>query len=413
MISWKVIQANERIFMNIVIIGAGASGMTAAISSAWSGKNNNIFLIEHDDRVGKKILSTGNGKCNLTNENMSSDKYRCSDINVVDKVLNKFGYKETIEFFEKLGLIFKNRDGYIYPYSGQASSVLDVLRMKCFELGINIITDVKPLHIKQTNLSYMLDYTDENGKKNSIKADKLIIATGSPASNIPGADNSGYKLVKELGIKVNKVLPALTGLRSTNKFCKAMAGVRCDGTVKLYVDNVLVASDTGEIQLTDYGISGIPVFQISRFASIALDEGKRVEAKIDFIPQFTASELNSIFTNKQNNCPHKSMEEQLIGVLNKKVAGVILKRYGNDVSKIIKGIKSFGFDIIATNPFEQSQIATGGIEISQINFDTMESYKYKNLYFVGEIIDVDGICGGYNLQWAWATGYIAGRNAAK
>ncbi|MBE5926796.1 MAG: aminoacetone oxidase family FAD-binding enzyme [Lachnospiraceae bacterium] len=398
--------------MNIIIVGAGASGMTAAISAAQSGKNNKIFMIEHDDRVGKKILSTGNGKCNLTNENMSSDKYRCSDITVVDKVLNKFGYKETIDFFERLGLIFKNRDGYIYPYSGQASSVLDVLRMKCSELGVDILTGVKPLHIKVSNDSYIIEYIEDDKKKN-IRADRLIIATGSPASNISGADNSGYKLIKELGIKVNNVLPALTGLRSSNSFCKAMAGVRCDGTVSLYVDNVFVSGDTGEIQLTDYGISGIPVFQVSRFASIALNEGKRVVAKIDFIPHLSTDELKTIFKNKQINCPQKSMDEQLIGVLNKKVAGVILKRYGNDIYKIIEGIKSFEFDIQATNPFEQSQIATGGIDVSQINFDTMESKKFKKLYFAGEIIDVDGICGGYNLQWAWATGYIAGRNAAK
>ncbi len=398
--------------MNIVIIGAGASGLTAAISAAMTGGKHTITLLEHDDRVGKKILSTGNGKCNLTNEAMSPDKYRCKDINAVSRVLALFGYEETLEFFDKLGLVFKNRDGYIYPYSGQASSVLDVLRMKCDSLGIRLLTGVKPLHIIKNNGAYIVEYKNENNII-KINADRLIIATGSPASNLPGADNSGYKLIKELGYNIVKVLPALTGLKSSNSFCKAMAGVRCDGRVDLYVDRKLVATDTGEVQLTDYGISGIPVFQVSRFASIALNAGKKVVAKIDFAPQITEEELTKIFKNKIKNCPEKNMEEQLIGVLNKKVSGVIIKRFGNDIDNIIKGIKSFEFDIKATNPFEQSQIATGGVDISQINFDTMESLKHKNIYFAGEIIDVDGICGGYNLQWAWSTGYIAGRNAAK
>lgn len=399
--------------MNIVIIGAGASGMTAAIAAAEANCKNRIILLEHDDRVGKKILSTGNGKCNLTNENMSSDKYRCKDISVVDKVLTVFGYKETLDFFEKLGLMFKNRDGYIYPYSCQASAVLDVLRMKCSQLGVDVFNGVKPVHIKPKKDYYSVEYSDENNKVSTTKADRLIIATGSPASNIPGADDSGYKLVSELGYRIEKVLPALTGLKCNNSFCKALAGVRCDGKITLYIDNNAVATDTGEIQLTDYGISGIPVFQVSRFASIALNKKQNVKVEVDFIPSISEKELEQIFNNKIKNCPNKTMEEQLIGVLNKKVAGVINKIYGKNVVSLIKGIKHFEFNVKATNPFEQSQIATGGIDISQINFETMESLIHKNLYFAGEIIDVDGICGGYNLQWAWSTGYIAGRNAAK
>lgn len=396
--------------MNIVIIGAGAAGMTAAIAA--SSNKNKIVLLEHDDRVGKKILATGNGKCNLTNENMSSDKFRCTDKNVVERVIKKFGYSETISFFKDLGLIFKNRDGYIYPYSGQASSVLDVLRMKCDSLGVKTMTKIKPLHIKQDKAGFVVKCKCDKGEID-IKADKLIIATGSPASNLPGADSSGYELVKELGYKVKKVLPALTGLKCQENFCKSMSGVRCDGRVSLYINNELIAEDTGEIQFTDYGISGIPVFQVSRYASIGLNNGDKVTAKVDFIPHLSYKELKEIFKNKVDKCPKKNIEEQFVGVLNKKIAGVLIKRYGNNIDSIIKGIKNFNYTIKGTNPFEQSQIATGGIDVSQIDFETMESKKHKNLYFAGEIIDVDGICGGYNLQWAWSTGYIAGRNATK
>lgn len=398
--------------MNIVIIGAGASGMTAAISAAISGNRNKITLIEHDDRVGKKILSTGNGKCNLTNENMSIDNFRCKDKEFVTNVLAHFGYNETLDFFEKLGLIFKNRNGYIYPYSGQASSVLDVLRMKCESLGIIQLVGIKPIHIKISNREYLIECREEN-KTIQIKADKIIIATGSPASNIPGADMSGYKLVKELGYKIEKVLPALTGLRCQEKFCKELSGVRCEGKVSLFIDDKLMTEDIGEIQLTDYGISGIPVFQVSRFAAIALDKQKKVTAKIDFMPHLSREQIKKIFINKFENCPEKNMEKQMIGILNKKISSVIIKRYGTNVDNVVEGIKEFVFTIKATNPFEQSQIATGGVDISQINCDTMESKLHKGIYFAGEIIDVDGICGGYNLQWAWSTGYIAGRNSVK
>ena len=232
--------------MNIVIIGAGAAGLTAAISASLENSRNTVFLVEHSDRVGKKILSTGNGKCNLTNENMSEDFYRCDDISVVKKVLDEFGYNQTIDFFRDLGLFFKNRNGYIYPYSGQASSVLDVLRHKCESLSVKTITEATIKNIDVSN-GFKLHISNDAGKVNCINADKVIIATGSKASNLPGADDSGYRLAEKLGHSVIEPLPALTGLKCSDKFCKSMAGVRCDGEIKLFINDDFAAADAGEI----------------------------------------------------------------------------------------------------------------------------------------------------------------------
>lgn len=403
--------------MNIVVIGGGAAGMTAAITAAGTDKNNKITIIEHGERVGKKILSTGNGKCNLTNLNMSPHCFRCDDMRFVKEVLSQFDEKSTLDFFTNLGVMFKIRDGYVYPYSGQAATILDALRNAVDSLGIKTLNTENVTDIKPLNPGFEIVLNDRK-----IMADKLIIATGSSASNLKEADDSGYKLVKRLGYRIYKPLPALTGLKSDNKLCKGMAGVRCDGRVSLYVDGVLTATDTGEIQLAEYGISGIPVFQVSRYAARALYEGKKVKAFVDFMPAFSREEIVKSFYDKIKNWPGKSMENQLYGILNKKIADAVIKACGFESVRnkplcrdkaliIIDKIKEFEFNIKGTSELEKAQICTGGVLINQIDARTMESKKHKGLYFAGEILDVDGICGGYNLQWAWSTGYIAGRNS--
>lgn len=385
--------------------------MTAAISAALHGAENKITILEHSDKIGKKILATGNGKCNLTNAAMSEKYYRCRDSSAVKKVLSAFGFQETLAFFENLGLLFKNRDGYIYPYSGQACAVLDVLRLKCRALGITILTGCEVSEIKQTKDGFLLLF--QNGKKRGkISGDRLIVAAGSCASNLPCADGSGYRLMEKMGYQICTPLPALTGLKCSDSFCKSLSGIRCDGKVSLYVNGKMQCEDTGELQLTAYGLSGIPVFQVSRYASIALHQGKKVTATVDFFPGMSDKELAQIFLRKKEMCPEKNLEEQCIGIFNQKLASVLVKQSEGNVNALIQKIKQMEFHVKGTNSFEQAQICTGGIDISQISFDTMESKLHKHLYFAGEIIDVDGMCGGYNLQWAWSTGYIAGRSSS-
>lgn len=386
----------------VVVAGGGASGMMAAITAAGRGKK--VTILEHMDRLGKKILMTGNGRCNYSNINQNISCYRTSDKGFVEDVLNKFSQREATEFFKQNGIVTKNRNGYLYPNSGQASVINDILRIKCENLGINIMYNTECISVKKDNGFFRLKCTNkENGRQNEIKAGSLIISTGGKSYSKTGSDGSGYTILKRLGHNIVKPLPALTSLHCSEKFFKSLKGVRCDGKVILYVEGRYAAEDKGEIQLTDYGISGIPVFQVSRYASIALDKKKKVTAVIDFLPDMEADEVKKLLQNDNSF----TLEQKLNGMINKKLSAVLLKY---NLDEIIKNLKSMKVNVTATGGFEQSQVCTGGVNVNEICSTTMESKIVKNLFITGEVIDVDGVCGGYNLQWAWSTGFIAGSN---
>ena len=263
----------------VIVIGGGASGMTAAIFAARQGAA--VTLLEHMDRVGKKILSTGNGKCNLTNRRMDASCYRSSAPEFPMEVLGRFGEPETEAFFEELGIVLKDRNGYLYPASGQASSVLDALREELSRLGVNIVTECGEAEVaapgsgKGGNQEWTVLC-----KKGRFCSDALILAAGSKAAPSTGSDGSSYDLAKRLGHRIIRPLPALVQLRCREKFFKQISGVRADACVSIWADGERLAYDQGELQLTDYGISGIPVFQVSRFASVALSRGAQVKAEI-------------------------------------------------------------------------------------------------------------------------------------
>ena len=404
-------------YFDCIVIGGGASGMMAAITAAKNGLNTGI--LEHSDRVGKKILQTGNGKCNITNIALEKDCYLCDDKDFVMDIIDLFNVSDTIDFFQSLGIYPKSKNGYIYPNSEQASSVLDVLRLEIEHQKVSINTDIDIINIGKTDDMFKINTT-----KGQFTCKKLIIATGSNAAPKSGSDGSGYKLAKALGHSIIKPLPALVQLKSDLTFCKMMSGVRSEGKVQLMVDDELVASDTGEVQYTDYGISGIPVFQISRFAVIAVDSKRKTEVVIDMLPLINESDLLDMLKNRIVNDGYKTMEQFLIGMLNKKLAGAVLKRVNinlNDIAsnkvdsleKIVAMIKAFVVPINGFNSFENAQVCSGGVKTSEIDSKTMQSQIVNSLYFAGEVVDVDGICGGYNLQWAWSSGYVAGMQASK
>lgn len=402
----------------VIIVGGGASGIVAAISAAREGAN--VTLIEHKDRVGKKILSTGNGRCNLTNEYMTPDCFRGDELSIVTEILNQFGYQETVRFFEDLGVILKNRQGYVYPISDQASSILDVLRMELNRLGVTICLEQHVTTVKKQTKGFHV-VTD----KGTYQGDALILATGGKAAPVLGSDGSGYTLAKQFGHRMSPVVPALVQLKGKGNSFKQVAGVRTHAKVSLFVNDEFICDDTGELQLTDYGISGIPVFQISRYAAKAIYEKKSVTVKLDFLPSMPEDTLVFFVTERIKKHGHKTAEEFLVGMLHKKIIGMLLKEANisftatmNKVSdeklkKLLDLCKHFPVLIEGTNGFEQAQVCAGGVKTSEINCKTMESLYEQDLYIVGEILDIDGICGGYNLQWAWATGFIAGKNAAK
>ena len=401
----------------VIVIGGGASGMMAAITAARNGSK--VTIIERMDRVGKKILSTGNGKCNFTNRNQDISNYHGGDESFIRTILEQFDSFQTMRFFDRLGIISKDKNGYIYPNSNQASSVLDVLRMEIFALNINVECNVKISSIEKKNHTFIVHTFVKD-----YEADSVIIATGSKAAPATGSDGSGYEYARAFGHSLIPVLPALTALRSDQKFFRSIAGVRCDAHVTLFAGNNLLGSDRGELQITDYGISGIPVFQISRYASIALNEGKKVYALIDFFPEYEYENLVKLLTNRFAINSSRNVEDALIGAINKKLISVFLKEAGISLSEtagslgekriasLAKVMNCFKVNIIATNSFENAQVCTGGVDTRQINPYTMESQLIRGLFFAGEIVDVDGSCGGYNLQWAWSSGYVAGKNAS-
>lgn len=408
-------------FFDCIIIGGGAAGMTAAVTAARKGLKTAV--IEHTDRVGKKILQTGNGKCNITNTQLDKDSYQSVDKDFVMSIINQFPPYDVIDFFKCLGIYPKSKNGYIYPNSEQASAVLDVLRLELEHRKVEVFYSCKIEKLEKDEKQFHIQTTIMQATTMQFTSNAVIIATGSKAAPKTGSDGSGYQLAKKMGHTIIKPLPALVQLRSNLNLCKGMAGVRSEGKVDLYIDGELCATDTGEIQYTDYGISGIPVFQISRYAVRAVDCGKDVYVSIDMLPFIKESDLFDMLDRRYEDDSYKTIEQFLIGILNKKLVEAILKvnnikmhEKTGEISKkqlngIVETLKEFKVPIQGFNPFENGQICSGGVKTSEINSTTMESKMVNKLYFAGEIVDVDGKCGGYNLQWAWSSGFVAGSNA--
>lgn len=401
----------------VIVAGAGASGMMAAVTAAAEGAH--VILLEHKDRIGKKILSTGNGRCNFTNTRQEPICYHSENPGFPWKIIEKFSAQQIISFFLQLGIYSKNRNGYLYPNSDQASAVLDAFRMELDRLQVEVRTETECMEIHPGKKGFTVETN-----KGNIRADRVILAAGSKAAPSTGSDGSGYDLAKKLGHKILPVLPALVQLRCNEKFFKSLAGVRANGSVSIWTEDRCIARDTGELQLTSYGISGIPVFQVSRYASRLLYEKRDVYAVLDFMPDFTQEQMTAFLRARTKTRPEKTAGMFLIGLFHRKLADLWIKLScisrektvgeltDEEIVRLVRLIKSMKVSITGTNSFEQAQVCRGGVDTSEVNPDTMESLYVPGLYFAGEILDVDGMCGGYNLTFAWASGYVAGSSAS-
>ncbi|MGN0298468.1 MAG: NAD(P)/FAD-dependent oxidoreductase [Lachnospiraceae bacterium] len=402
----------------IIVIGAGASGMTAAISAARAGAK--VILLEHTDRVGKKILVTGNGRCNFTNQQMSEKYFRGGSEKWVAQVLQNFGFEDSLRFFESLGILAMQKNGYCYPMSGQASAVLDGLRWELERLGVEIDTDTAVEQMKKERGHFVV-----KSKKETWSSDGLILACGSQAASKTGSDGSGYALARQWGHSIMPVLPALTAIKTAGSFLKQWAGVRVEGEIAVKVDGKIWNKNRGELQLTDYGVSGIPAFQISRYVSMALYQKKKVSVVCDFWPGQSEEEVQIFLDRRRQQLAHLSLEDGLTGLFPKKLAAVLIRQAKLDgktkwgeVNReeevgLAHVIKQMELSVLGTGDFEQAQVCAGGVSLKEVNPATMESRLVSELYFAGEILDVDGMCGGYNLQFAWSSGFLAGKSAAK
>ena len=397
--------------MKVGIIGGGAAGIMSALFACKRG--DEVTVIEHNDRLLKKILSTGNGKCNFTNINMSAKHYHGNM--EAFKYIAKFDQYKTINFFNKIGVVEYIRDGYVYPNSEQASSIRNSLLIALRKYSIKILLNTKVISIDRIDDGFFVNVNEKPGK---IKFDKLIIASGLKAAPKSGSDGSLLPILLKMGVQCKKILPALCAVYLDKRdFFNTVTGVRAKGEISVYIDGEKTANDFGELQFTDSGISGIPTFQISRYISLALESGKEVFVKIDIFSHM--GDIKEIIAGRRKLFKTESLEEFGNGLINSKLwLGIlklakiapetISKKCDADTwNKIIDICKNMKFRVLKTADFEKCQVCTGGIPLKKLDENLM--YKdIKNLYFAGEIIDVDGICGGYNLQWAWTSGYIVG-----
>ena len=439
---------HDETIYDICVIGAGASGMMAALAGAMSGAK--VCLLEAKDRVGTKILKTGNGRCNLSHSPISGDEYAGTGKNRINRYLDQFGVSDTLDFFKHIGLLTREKDGYIYPYSENASAVLDILRFSVRDYGVHVYTRYYVNSIEKDDIGFTVicdvrDETDAKDKRpgschnrnitdasdasfRTVSARNIILSTGGAADPSSGSDGNGFKLARKLGLHVIKPLPALVKVISDDKDMVILSGVRAKGKVGIIPDKSIsndLICDTGEIQFTKDGLSGIPVFNISRYVSVMLDKGMEVMLGIDLMPDMEAADikdhLNFLSDNHRSDM---SIEELMCGVINKKIASYIFKKTGinpnthvseipdRKIDGIIRMLKDMRFNISATYGFDQAQVTCGGVDFAEVG-DDLQCKQIPGLYLTGELLDIDGRCGGYNLQWAWTSGYIAGRHAAE
>ena len=401
----------------IAVIGGGASGLMAAITAKKSGKE--VIILERKDRILKKVLITGNGRCNITNVNANISNYFGKNISSVENILNRFTPQDTMDFFNELGIVCNEENrGKVYPLSGQASSVVDALRFEAEKLGIKIETEFYVRKIEKDGFKFRI-YSEDRKK---IEAGRVIIAAGGQSYPELGSNGSGFELAKELGHSVTKLSPSIVQLKTEKNQVKGLQGIKTDVAVTAYGDNKKICTYDGELLFTDYGISGNVVFNIS----FVMPLYKNVEFEIDFMEKFDYNELYEILKERKKMMSHLTMENYFNGMINKKLGQFLSKVSGieklskpvkdlndSDIRKLCTVLKKYRVKILETTGFKNAQVTAGGVSLDEVNTETLESKIVKGLYFSGEVLDVYGECGGFNLQWAWASGHIAGENAAK
>ena len=398
---------------DIIIIGGGPSGIVTAIKA--KNKNNNVIVLEKNNTPLKKLLLTGNGKCNYFNEIFSTKNYHSKNIDIVEKIISDKNLNSVKEFFDELGIIPKIKNGYYYPFSSQATTIKNVLLREAELKGVNIICNSEVLDIEKKD-KFIIKCTDKE-----YTCDKLVISMGSKAYPKTGSDGLGYSLLEKLGHSIIKPLPALVQLTSNFKYLKDIDGVRTDVYMELFEDDKYIDSESGELQFTNYGISGICTFNLSNYVTRGLDEGRSEVIKINLVP-FIETLITPWMDQYSKKNSNKNLTELLEGFLNYKLVNMILKvsnlkgtNYYKDLTneeklELCKNLRSLKIEITGTKSFDNSQICNGGVPLSEINYQTMESNIVKDLYITGELLDMNGNCGGYNLTTCWISGLLAGKD---
>ena len=397
---------------DIIIIGGGAAGLLSAVYLKKQNPQLNIRILEALPRVAKKLLLTGNGRCNISNKNINLSRYHGDNVSFAEYALNKYDLEFTESFFESIGVDFVFEGDKAFPASLQAGSVVDCLRFAAEELGVLIHTDTKV-----TNIQILKDKYRVWSDKLSFVCDTIITACGLYSGGYKcGSDGSMFELLKKSGFKTVKTTPAIVQLKTENEITKQLKGIKVDANVSLKCGGKVLREEFGEVLFCDYGLSGPPVMQISREVPRSKNS---MTLSLDIMPEISFDDLVLKLEKRAKNLSVRPLEEFFTGLLQKRVGQVILKQCGCKLSdtaesldsgiikKIAKTVKSFNFKVIDTTGFVNSQVTAGGISTDEFFDKTMESRNYKNFYAVGEILDIDGDCGGFNLQWAWSSAFCA------
>ena len=427
------IKKQDSIVWDTIIVGAGASGMTAAL--ACGKENQKVLLLDRQNQMGRKILVTGNGKCNLTNFAQKAEYYRSDCPENAQKVLSMFGQKETMKLFQSLGIYTKDKNGYVYPYSEQATSVREAFETEILSNPhITFVPFSEVYNVQKKAELFLVKVREEpeqsgqnKGKlHDGEKTEKvyccrnLLITTGGFAGSKFGCDGSGYAFAKVFGHQIIKPLPALTALKSSAPFLKKVSGVRNQAEITLEIDGKYAKKEIGELQWTDYGISGVAIFQLSRFAITALEEKKKVALYFDFMPELSSGEKLQLFLTLAQNLKQRDMLSFVKGLFPAKLCPVILREAGlkeeslvgtlkeGEWNALVMAVDHFSLRINGYMGYEKAQVTRGGVPLAELT-ENLESKLQPGLFFAGEVADVDGTCGGYNLQWAFSSGTVAGR----
>lgn len=403
----------------VLIIGGGAAGCFAAMKLKEAGVD--AAILEAGDRLLKKLLVTGNGRCNITNQKLIGETdfspyYSCGDPAFAYEPLRERGADVTNAFFRELGLPLTTLDeGKMYPKSLQASSVSDLIRLRLDELSAPVY-----LHHRVKSIARKKDRFTVTTTEGIFSADAVLIASGGQAMPSSGADGSLFRIIRELGHTIVKPLPALVQLMTDFGQLRALAGVKADAQISLWQDERRIAEETGELLFTDYGVSGPPILQLSRFVAPLLDQGRTPTLHIDLFPESDEGQVLALILGQRDRFPEREVQYLLNGIVHKKLIPVLLRQSGLDkmnrlarevdpliYTNVARMLTDWPMTVTGTRGFASSQSTLGGVDLREVDHRTMASRKVPGLYFAGEVLDVCGACGGYNLQWAWSSAACA------
>ena len=404
---------------DVAVIGGGAAGLCAAICLKRSAPSLSVTVLEQLPRVGKKLITTGNGRCNITNRNPALIRFHSGNPDFAGFALKRYDNKAVEDFFKSIGIVITYDEiGRAYPYSLQAASVVDMLRFACDELSVQTLTDTKVTDIKKTQNGFILTTDNDN-----IQARVVLVAAGLYSGGEKlGSDGKILRIMRDkLGYKVVKTTPAIVQLKTPPQSVRSLKGMKVNANAALYNNGKLVREEYGEVLFCDYGLSGPPIMQLSR--AVERSSGK-FTVNLDIMPDYDFSALCDLLESRVNVLGKRTLGEFFTGMLNKRVGQYILKGCGfalsddvlsvrKDIKRIASAIKQMQFEITGTTGFINSQVTAGGLDTHGFDNKTMMSLKHKGLFAAGEILDIDGDCGGFNLQWAWASAMSAADGICK